>query len=270
VGKTTIRSFDKCVDNTIPTKLPNTVSDLIPRNLPYGEFSRDEIDTANMTWFDYITGRFCGEMWYEQYRGAQELIDPMRYWPIPFPEEPTTPHLLFSGEAIKKNSDSDVTSVEDEYQNFEQLRMFPDAQCRFDIWLLYHHPPEEVEFAEGTARIDILPKQEEVKIPPLTDTVPSDVPLIYGPKKREERSKPHRPFARNTPEIPNFTTMADRRERQHQEYRQRKKRQQRQDAQHQRMKRQKWEKAQRQRKKRQQRQYAQHQQKSVKKHRSRR
>jgi hypothetical protein len=194
-------------------------------------------------------------MWYEQHSGAQKGIGPMKYWPIPLPEEHGYPHELFASEAIKRYVDSDMDSVEGDYQNVEQLwqfpveeryqnvgelYMFPDAQCRFDIWLLYHHPSEEVELAEGTARIDILPKQEEVKVPLLTDTVPSDVPLIYGPKKREEQSKPHRPFVQNTPEIPNFTSIADRRKQQHEEYTERKERQQRQDAQLQQEKRQKW------------------------------
>ncbi len=227
---------------------------MIPEYLPYRELSRDEIDTASMTWFDYITGRFSGEkMWYEQYSGAQKSIGPMRYWPIPFPEEPGYPHELLASEAIKRNRDSDVASVEDEYQDFEELLMFPDSQCRFDIWLLYYHPPEEVDFAEGTARIDILPNQENVKVPLLTDTVPSDVPLIFGPKKWEERSKPHRPFVRNNPEIPNFTTIGDRRERQRKEYREKKKRQQLQDAQNKLTRRIKWKEAQRRRRKREKR-----------------
>jgi hypothetical protein len=226
---------------------------MIPEYLPYREFPQDEMDTTSMTWFDYITGRFSGEMWYEQYRGAQDLINPMRYWHIPFPEEHIHPHLLLSSQAIERNRNNDMTSVEDTYQDFEELRIFPDAQCRFDIWLLYHHSPEEVEFAEGTVKIDILPKQEEVKVPLLTDTVPSDVPLIFGPKKREEQSKPHRPFVRNHPEIPNFTSLGDRRERLERERRERKERQQRQHAQNKLTRRIKWKEAQRRRRKREKR-----------------
>jgi len=241
---------------------------MIPRNLPYRKLSRDEIDTENLTWFDYIIGRFSGEMWWERDDIDASGIDPMGYHAIPFPEEPGILHLRFFGKMQETEYRTNIPWSMGGRQYTEELHFHPDTQCRFDIWTLCNHSPEEMNLEiGGTVKIGILPKQENVEnVPALTDTVPTDVPLIFGPRifNSSEPSIPYRPFVQNNLQILYLSSMQRRLEKQLKERREKEKRLQRQFAQRQKEKRRKWQNVQRQRKKRQQRQHARCQRKSQK------
>ena len=235
------------------------MSDLIPNNLPYRKFPRDEIETESLTWFDYIIGHFSGEMWWERDDIDASKIDSMNYCPFSFPEETNMLHLWFFGKLQEAEYRTNIPWLEDSRQSVEGLYFYPDTQCRFDIWALYNHPHEQVDLEiGGAAKIETLPKQEDVEnVLPLHGTVPSDVPLIFGPRiyKFNERSISHRPFVQNNPQISNFTTMESMLKRQSNELYEKKKRQQCQYAQCLKEKRRKHKKEQREKEQRQKRQY---------------
>jgi hypothetical protein len=239
------------------------VSDLIPDNLPYRRFPREWIDEPP-TWYEYITGQFDGEMWYKRDEIDKEYLDSLGYEKFSFDEGHTYLHKKFLkrvGKSRMRPGMYEPGSLAIEMKHRSEPCFHSDTQCRFDIWTLYNQG-EEVELdIGGTVRIATLPQQEDINnVPSLRDPIPSDVPLIFGPRRYTpvgEPKAPHRPFVRNNPQISNFTTMESRLQEQHHQFLEKKKRQQRQFAQCQKEKRQKWEKAQRQKKKRQQRQRAQ-------------
>ncbi len=227
---------------------------MIPNNLPYRKLPWDEIETENLTWFDYIIGRFSGEMWWERDDIDASGIDSIDYHTIPFPEEPGILHLWFFGKMQETEYRTNIPWLKGGRQCAEELRFYPDTQCRFDIWTLYNHSTEVNLEIGGAVKIRTLPKQEDVEnVPALTDIVPSDVPLIFGPRiyNPSEPSIPHRPFVQNNPQISNLTDMESRLREHLRKLDEKKKRQQRQYAQREKKKRQK---EQHQRKKRQQRQ----------------
>lgn len=248
------------------------MSDLIPNNLPYRTFPREWVDEPP-TWYQYITGQFDGEIWWERDEIDKSRIESLGYPELPFDEDLTHLHKKFLkrvGESRMRPRMYEPGSLAIELKYATEPRFHLDTLCRFDIWTLYNQPAKEVEInIGGAARIEILPNQEEISdAPSLQEAVPSDVPLIFGPRMFSppgDPSIPHRPFVQNNPQISNFTTMKDRIREHHQEFLEKKKRQKRQYAQRQKEKRQKWQNAQRQRKKRQQRQRAQCQRKRRKK-----
>lgn len=176
------------------------MSDLIPNNLPYHRYPREWIDEPP-TWYEYIIGKFDGEMWYERDEVPESLIDPMKYQPTEFEEELNHLHKQFLVFVRESRVESGLTERADE------PRFTSDVQCRFDIWTLYNQPNKEVELdIGGTAHINALPNQDEIKdVPPLQEPIPSDVPLICGPKLRtpeSDSSLPHRPFGKGDLKIP--------------------------------------------------------------------
>ncbi|WP_338740213.1 hypothetical protein [Haloplanus salilacus] len=178
---------------------------MIPNNLPYRTFPREWVDEPP-TWYQYIIGEFDSEMWYERDEVPDSLIDPMHYQPFEFKEELNHLHEQFLIFVRASRIDSDLTEagcLEHEWEVADGPMFTYDEQCRFDIWTLYNQPNKEVELdIGGTARIKTLPIQSEISdVPPLQDTVPSDVPLICGPQLHTpvgEPSIPGRPFGKST------------------------------------------------------------------------
>jgi len=176
------------------------MTDMIPQNLPYRHYPREWVDEPP-TWYEYIIGRFNGEMWYERDEVPDALIDPMIYQPFGFKEELNHLHGRFLVFVRESRVGSGLTERADE------PKFTNGVQCRFDIWTLYNQSGEEVELdIGGTAHINALPNQDEIKdVPPLQEPIPSDVPLICGPKLRTpegDSSLPHRPFGKGNLKIP--------------------------------------------------------------------
>lgn len=163
---------------------------MIPVTLPYAEFCRDEIEVDDMTWLDYIVGKFSGEKWMNRGDVDTWNIDTMKYQPTNFPESYTNLHNQFF-EALDQVGYFDDLAF-DHAQNLSEEPVFHiDTHCRFDIWTIYNIPGNVDLECGGRLRIEALPEQNQLSdVPPLSAEVPSDVPLIYGP----ESSIPARPY----------------------------------------------------------------------------
>lgn len=238
---------------------------MIPNNLPYRTYPRDWVD-EQPTWYQYIIGQFGSEMWWERDEINKARMEATGYQEIPFDEDLTHLHekFLIPVKASRINDEYEPGILPTEMGYSTEPLFHPDTQCRFDIWALYNQSTMEVELdIGGAARIKILPNQQEISdTPPLQETVPSEVPLIFGSRLHtplSEPSIPHRPFVQNNPQIRNFIHMKLRLDKQYEK----KKRLQRQLEQHPRKQREKYPNARRR--------YAQHQRKQrQKKQRSRR
>jgi len=182
---------------------------MIPNNLPYRRYPRECIDEPP-TWYQYIIGEFGSEMWYERDEVPNSLIEPWIYQPFEFKEELNHLHEQFLIFVRASRIDSDLTEagcLEHEWEGAGEPMFTYDVQCRFDIWTLYNQSGEEVELdIGGTTHINALPNQDEIKdVPPLQEPIPSDVPLICGPKLRTpegDSSLPQRPFGKGNLKIP--------------------------------------------------------------------
>lgn len=167
---------------------------MIPYDLPYDKFCRDKIDVDNITWFDYIVGEFSGEKWWNRDDVDTSKIDRANYYPMRFREQYTHLHNRFF-EALESEGHFDDLPF-NHAQNFESEPVFHiDLHCRFDIWTLYNQPNRDVVLnCGGNIHIETRPQQKEITdVPCLTDTVPPDVPLIYGPPQlsQPESTRPY-------------------------------------------------------------------------------
>jgi len=138
---------------------------MIPDNLPYRTFPRDWID-EQPTWYQYITGQFDGEIWWDRKEVRKPPRDSWEYSQFPFDEDFTHLHERFllrvKGSRIDPHM-YEVGTLPTESEYTAQPLFHVDTQCRFDIWSLYNqwHNDTEVELGiGGFARIKIPLEKE--------------------------------------------------------------------------------------------------------------